>query len=278
MNATLFLVDGANVGRFSTLNGAPRKGSGKGKGKGPPIDPGKVWLAMRTIRNQFPGSEVTLFLYETVISDWQQRKLPELQQILAGDKDCITKVPSRSDVDEFLLQEAMRGALNGNAVRIITNDNFDEYVAGPRAIAGLTKEKLQKMLCKYTFSRSCFVIQPGSRATPARAQPPPPQPCADKNAKWEAGLRAWTRAPAPSSSSKGPGVATIPPPEQKRGIKRNREADAGGKGQASHAANGGGKFIYDTSHPDFVKPPSWDATDELLGRVPNTQPMRKKRR
>ena len=34
MNATLFLVDGANVGRFSTLNGAPRKGSGKGKGKG----------------------------------------------------------------------------------------------------------------------------------------------------------------------------------------------------------------------------------------------------
>eukprot|EP00397_Hematodinium_sp_SG-2012_P016776 GEMP01017127.1.p1 GENE.GEMP01017127.1~~GEMP01017127.1.p1 ORF type:complete len:391 (-),score=113.34 GEMP01017127.1:1623-2795(-) len=381
------LVDGANVGRFSTFK---FKGKGKKKGKAlPPIDLAQICSAMSSLREQFKNAEVTLFLFENVIDEWERRDEPGLPQILAADANCITKVPSRSDVDEFILQEAIRLSDAGGNVRIITNDNFDVYVVrkGHKAIDKLSKERLQQWLCKFTFSRGRFVLQPStgeahraSVASVASAQDDvtdmdvemtdrSPVTSCEVRAKWEDAVHAFTHPMAsngtPSSSrpvlkvmpilprrpasgitaassqtSSAPNRAACPAakktPLQKKPAPslptgaQGPLAKAGDKSgaesrmapstamlgnrwkQAENAWNAGEaakkpatsaekrdstavaalgnapkkrkisshdisvdadvkpaptrKFIYDTSHPDFKKPPSWDKIDEILGR------------
>lgn len=188
------LVDGANVGRFRTF---------KGNGKGPSIEPGLILQAMQGLRAQLKDvGEVTLFLSEPTIDYWDRRGVPELKQILAADPKCITKVPSRVDVDEFILQEAKRLSSFGAKVIIVSNDNFDEYMfpRGKRAIDGLSKERVAQWLCKFTFSRDRFVIQALDQA---RREPEnvedvemrdsSPFTSSDRRKLWEDGFGAWTQ-------------------------------------------------------------------------------------
>ncbi|CAE7491816.1 Sarm1 [Symbiodinium pilosum] len=71
-----------------------------------------------------PDWKVSTFVYEALMDQWND-EYPNDARNLA---DRITTTPRREDVDKFIIRMAADAAKRGCLVKIVSNDNFREYI------------------------------------------------------------------------------------------------------------------------------------------------------
>ncbi|CAD7968125.1 unnamed protein product [Amoebophrya sp. A25] len=176
----LVIVDGPNVARTvaGSRSRSPRQI--------PPLDMETLSVALEAVEERFPGVPQEVMLYQP---DYDQLDREDNKTFRTIQRKC-TSVPSRSDVDEVILQRALKLRKRGVPVRILTNDNYDVYrekpararspaagargpstlsgevggqqvVSSPKSIGGVTKEWLTSVLWKFSISavdRSCILM------------------------------------------------------------------------------------------------------------------------
>ncbi|CAD7929621.1 unnamed protein product [Amoebophrya sp. A120] len=154
------VVDGPNVGRF-----LKQKGSSASSSRMPVIETELIANAYNAVQERFPEAVVEILVYQPDLARWDRENDPHIARI----RQQVTEVPSRSDVDDLVLQRALKCWRQGQKVRILSNDNYDVYredskssgkADQPKAIAGVTREWLQAVLWKFSFStvdRDCLL-------------------------------------------------------------------------------------------------------------------------
>eukprot|EP00434_Breviolum_minutum_P010469 symbB.v1.2.009233.t1/scaffold583.1/size184467/5 len=84
----------------------------------------KLIKAMKWHQENRPDWKVLIFIYEGLMEMWKANYPNDIQDL----EHCMTATPRREDVDKFIIRKAVDAAKRGCHVKIVSNDNFREYI------------------------------------------------------------------------------------------------------------------------------------------------------
>ncbi|CAJ1453071.1 unnamed protein product, partial [Effrenium voratum] len=116
-----------------------------------------------------PDWKVLAFVYEALVDQWKEEHPEEMSPL--SEQLIIT--PRREDVDKFIIRKAVDATKCGSAVRIVSNDNFRDYIGELRDF-NFSEDWVREHVVKFCFAGDDFIPADGfGEALPPMNQPKP---------------------------------------------------------------------------------------------------------
>eukprot|EP00913_Durusdinium_trenchii_P002571 g2379.t1 len=107
----------------------------------------KLSTAMKWHIEHRPDWKVETFVYQALMEKWQKDHAEDMKDLA----QCLTVTPRREDVDKFIIRKAVDAAKSGCLVKIVSNDNFREYI-GTVNDFHFSEDWVREHVIKFCFS------------------------------------------------------------------------------------------------------------------------------